>query len=407
MLLSALLSRLIVTGSLTVIDAAGRRRTFGPGGAPAVTIRLHERALPRRLALNPCLAVGEAYMDGNLTIERGTLREFLHLCVAGMTAFHAHPLCRLRDWAGHPVRYVHQFNPVRRARANVAHHYDLSGALYDLFLDRDRQYSCAYFRNGAESLDEAQEAKKRHLAVKLLLKPGMKVLDIGSGWGGLALHLARTAQVDVTGITLSDEQLKLSRRRASEAGLEERVRFQHRDYRLECGTYDRVVSVGMFEHVGIAHYKTFFHKLRHLLSPDGVAVVHAIGRMEGPGTTNAWLRKYIFPGGYCPALSEVLSAVEHSGLWVTDLEILRLHYADTLKEWGLRFAANRERARQLYDERFCRMWEFYLASCEMAFRAGRMMVFQIQLARRQDAVPLTRDYISHADPPGLRAGLAA
>jgi cyclopropane-fatty-acyl-phospholipid synthase len=221
----------------------------------------------------------------------------------------------------------------------------------------------------------------------------MKVLDIGSGWGGLALHLAQLANVDVTGVTLSREQLGVAQKRAAAAGRSEQVRFHLRDYRQETGNYDRIVSVGMFEHVGVSHYPTFFGKLKQLLAPDGVALLHAIGRMEAPGTTNAWLRKYIFPGSYCPALSEVVSAVERSGLWITDIEILRLHYADTLREWARRFQANRERARELYGERFCRMWEFYLAACEMAFRRGRMMVFQIQIARQQDAVPLTRDYL--------------
>ncbi len=403
MLFTSLLSRVVKIGSLRVIDSTGRQYLSGPGGAPRVTIRLHDQAPLLRLAANPGLAVGEAYMDGGLTIEEGSLADFLHICVDAMEALERHPLQRVRLWAANRLRWFQQYNSASRSRANVAHHYDLSGALYDLFLDRDRQYSCAYFRTGAESLEQAQADKKQHIAAKLLLEPGMKVLDIGSGWGGLALHLARHASAAVTGVTLSQEQLKASRGRAMSAGLSKQVEFHLRDYRKENGLYDRVVSVGMFEHVGAVHYPAFFAKLKQLLAPDGVALLHAIGRMEGPGTTNAWLRKYIFPGGYCPALSEVIAAVERSGLWITDIEILRLHYAETLSQWARRFQANRERARELYDERFCRMWEFYLALSEASFRAGPMMVFQMQLSRRQDAVPLTRDYLLERENSTRRA----
>jgi cyclopropane-fatty-acyl-phospholipid synthase len=392
--LSRFLDRLICSGRLTVVDAGGGTRTFGPGGTPAVTVRLHDRALAWRLLANPGLAVGEAYMDGTLTIEEGTLHEFLHLCTAKAQEHEVHLGHRISEWLEKPLRHRHQYKPIQRARANVTHHYDLSGALYELFLDRDRQYSCAYFPEGGESLEEAQAKKKRHIAAKLLLEPGMTVLDIGSGWGGLALELARVARVDVTGITLSENQLKAARERAVAAGLGDRVRFALRDYREEQGVYDRVVSVGMFEHVGAAHFRTFFDTLRRVLKPDGVALLHAIGRMEPPGGTNPWLRKYIFPGSYCPALSETLAAIERVELWVTDIEILRLHYAETLRHWSERFRANRDRARAIYDERFCRMWEFYLAACEMAFRNGPMMAFQLQLARRRDVVPLARDYVT-------------
>ncbi len=307
------LDRLICSGRLTVVDAGGRTHTFGPGGTPAVTVRLHDRALAWRLLANPGLATGEAYMDGTLTIEEGTLHEFLHLCTANTQGPEVHPGHRIRQWLEKPLRYRCQYNPIRRARANVSHHYDLSGALYDLFLDRDRQYSCAYFPAGGESLEEAQAKKKRHIAAKLLLEPGMTVLDVGSGWGGLALELAQTAHVEVTGITLSEEQLKTARERALAASLGDRVRFALRDYREERGVYDRVVSVGMFEHVGAAHFRTFFDTLRRVLNPDGVALVHAIGSMEPPGGANPWLRRYIFPGSYCPALSETLAAVEKAG----------------------------------------------------------------------------------------------
>jgi cyclopropane-fatty-acyl-phospholipid synthase len=394
--LARLLDRIVVFGTLTVIDPAGRAHVFGPGSEPAVTVRIRDTATLLRIWLNPSLAVGEAYMDGGLTIERGTLRDFLSICVNASEVLDSHPLRAAASKCSRPLRFFQQHNPIRRARANVAHHYDLSGLLYDLFLDADRQYSCAYFPDGSETLEEAQAKKKRHIAAKLLVEPGMAVLDIGSGWGGLAIDLARRgARVD--GITLSHEQWKLSRERAEAAGLGDRARFHLRDYREERGSYDRIVSVGMFEHVGIGSYDTFFRTVRQALRPDGVALVHAIGRMERPGTTNAWLRKYIFPGGYCPALSEVLAAVERTGLWVTDIEILRLHYAETLRHWFMRFEANREGAKLLYDERFCRMWEFYLAACEMAFRYGRMMVFQIQLACSRHAVPLSRDYITDVE----------
>jgi cyclopropane-fatty-acyl-phospholipid synthase len=304
------------------------------------------------------------------------------------------PLARAFSRVGMLTRHRQQANGLRRSRRNVAHHYDLSGKLYDLFLDKDRQYSCAYFTNNNKTLDEAQHDKKRHLAAKLLLtKPGLKVLDIGSGWGGLGLYLARVCQADVTGVTLSAEQLKVSNDRAKAEGLAERARFHLRDYREEQGRYDRIVSVGMFEHVGAGNYRAFFRKMKELLKDDGVAVLHSIGRMSPPGSTNPWLRKYIFPGGYTPALSETFAAIEQEGLWITDVEILRLHYADTLKEWRRRFQENRAEVARLYDERFCRMWEFYLAGCEVAFRRMDQMVFQIQIAKRQDAVPLTRDYM--------------
>ena len=390
-LLSGLLRSMIRIGHLTVIDARGRARDFGDQSTgPSVTVRLHDRTLPLRLILNPSLAFGEAYMDGTLTIERGSLSDLFYLATQGLGALDSHPIQRLRARLG---RNRGQRNHLRRARANVAHHYDLSGALYDLFLDADRQYSCAYFPCGDETLEAAQEAKKRHLAAKLLLQPGCDVLDIGSGWGGLALDLAQTEGANVTGITLSTEQLETARARAAAAGLSHRVRFELRDFREEQGQYDRIVSVGMFEHVGPRDYSTFFGSVARALAPDGVALVHSIGRMEPPGGADPWISKYIFPGGYIPALSEVVAAVEKTGLWITDIEILRVHYAETLRHWHERFQKRRAEAEAIYDERFCRMWEFYLAACEMLFRNGRLMVFQIQLAHRRDAVPLTRDYI--------------
>jgi cyclopropane-fatty-acyl-phospholipid synthase len=331
-------------------------------------------------------------MDGTLTIEEGSLYDFLDLLVANDVA-HPHELMRLCRAAALLVRRVYQLNPVWRARRNVAHHYDLSDQLYELFLDRDRQYSCAYFRSPEDDLETAQENKKRHIASKLLLQPGQKVLDIGSGWGGLALYLAGECNVEVTGLTLSEEQLKVSQRRAAAAGLADRVRFHLRDYREETGQYDRIVSVGMFEHVGVNHYPAYFAKMKALLAPDGVALLHSIGRSDGPGMTNPWLRKYIFPGGYSPALSEAVPVAERTGLWITDIEILRLHYAETLRHWRRHFEQNRDRIRALYDERFCRMWEIYLIGSEIAFRRSGHLVFQMQLAKEIDAVPLTRDYM--------------
>src|SRR3990172_3404684 len=331
-------------------------------------------------------------MNGTLTVEGGTLYDLLDLAGRNIAGLDSHPLSALRTWFGKALRVVHTYNPVPRARRNVAHHYDLSGEPYDLFLDADRQFSCAYFVGDNDSLEVAQDNKKLHIASKLLLEPGQRVLDIGSGWGGLALYLARLADVDVTGVTLSAEQQRVAERRAKEAGLSDRVRFHLRDYREVTGRYDRIVSVGMFEHVGIAHFGAYFRKVRELLTEDGVALLHSIGRMDPPGATDPWIRKYIFPGGYTPALSEVAAVVERSGLWIADIEILRLHYAKTLREWRRRFLANRDKACALYDERFCRMWEFYLTGCEIAFRHIGQMVFQMQLARHQDAVPLTRDY---------------
>jgi cyclopropane-fatty-acyl-phospholipid synthase len=394
MLASHFFRHLIAVGTLTVIDAAGNIHRFAGSDGPRVTIRLHDKALHHRLLLNPPLAVGEAYMDGTLTVEDGSIYDALDLACRNAARLGGFPLQRLQEGVKRLLRAVHTYNPIGRAQRNVAHHYDLSDTLYELFLDRDRQYSCAYFVTDNDSLEVAQDNKKLHLAAKLLLKPGHKVLDIGSGWGGLALYLARLAGVDVTGVTLSAEQQKVAEARARSAGAADTVRFHLRDYREERGPYDRIVSVGMFEHVGPAHYREFFAKVRDLLADDGVMLLHSIGRMDPPGSTNPWLRKYIFPGGYTPALSEVFGAVEKAGLWVTDVEILRLHYAKTLREWRRRFEANRERIRALYDERFCRMWEYYLVGCELSFRYLGQMVFQMQLSRRLDTVPLTRDYIA-------------
>jgi len=393
MLLSRLFERTITIGRLRVIDADGSLHTFDGSVGPSVTIRFHDSALHWKLAVRPRLYFGEAYMDGKLTIEEGSLYDLIDLFAVNLEAMPAGLLARLLNGSATLFRRVHQYNPLPRARDNVAHHYDLSDQLYELFLDRDRQYSCGYFRDGAEDLDAAQLEKKRHIAAKLLIRPGQRVLDIGSGWGGLALYLAGECGAQVTGLTLSVEQEKLATRRAAAAGLSDRVKFYLRDYREEVGQYDRIVSVGMFEHVGLNHYRAFFAKLKSLLAPDGVALLHSIGRKDGPGTTIPWMRKYIFPGGYVPALSEVLPTVEELRLWVTDIEILRLHYAETLRAWRRRFERNRDRVRAIYDERFCRMWEMYLTGSEIGFRRQGFMVFQMQLAKAVDAVPLTRDYM--------------
>jgi len=395
MLLTRLLRRIVRSGRITLIDHKGNRHDLGtPDGRPPVTVRLHDASVSRDIFLNPRLAIGEAYMDGRLTVDDGRLYDFLDiLMVAVGTREEGQPFGTLRRVAGRLLRLYQQRNPLGLARRNVQHHYDLSDALYSLFLDSDRQYSCAYFAEPGMTLEQAQSAKKHHIAAKLLLEPGQRVLDIGSGWGGLALELARQADVEVLGVTLSEEQHAVSRRRAMEAGLADRVRFELMDYREVTGRFDRIVSVGMFEHVGVPYYDAFFAKVAGLLTDDGVALLHSIGRMDGPGMTNAWLRKYIFPGGYSPALSEVVPIVEKRELWITDVEILRLHYAKTLREWRHRFMANRDTARALYDERFCRMWEFYLAGCELSFRHGGQMVFQMQMAKRIDAVPLTRTYV--------------
>jgi cyclopropane-fatty-acyl-phospholipid synthase len=407
MLLESFFRKVIRWGRLTVVDAHGRRFNVAAQEGPHVTIRLHDKALHRRLALNPDLHIGEAYMDGTLTVEEGSLYDFLDICASNAPHATDNPLGHGIGAIDRLLRRLHQYNPVARARANAAHHYDLSGELYELFLDTDRQYSCAYFTHRHDDLEQAQADKKRHIAAKLLLRPGQRILDIGSGWGGLGLYLAKAGAGQVVGITLAEEQLKVSRARAEQAGLADRVRFELRDYRDQTGRFDRIVSVGMFEHVGVQHYSAFFRKIHELLVDDGVALVHSIGRMRGPNATNAWIRKYIFPGGYAPALSEVLPVVERLGLWVTDIEILRLHYAETLRAWGRRFQANRARVAALYDERFCRMWEFYLIASELAFRRMGHMVFQMQLARRPDAVPLTRDYIAEFEHGRMDAAIAA
>jgi cyclopropane-fatty-acyl-phospholipid synthase len=393
-LLFIFLRRFVRRGLFTVTTARGRTCTFGDGTGNPVAIRFSNAAAERGVLLDPELKLGEAYMDGTLIVEQGSIAEVLALLL-GQERLGA------RNWAllralRYLFRRMQQLNLRSRSRTNVAHHYDLDGRLYSLFLDGDLQYSCAYFERPDQSLDDAQLAKKRHLAAKLRIAPGAKVLDIGCGWGGLALYLAEIAGAQVSGITLSQEQYERAQNRAQERGRRD-VEFKHLDYRDAGDRFDRIVSVGMFEHVGVSFYDTFFSQCARLLAEDGIALLHTIGRYSPPSITNPWIAKYIFPGGYIPALSEVLRAIERAGLIVADVEILQLHYAETLKAWRERFLAHRDEVVRLYDQRFVRMWEFYLACSEMAFRLGEMVVFQIQMTKRKGLTPPTRDYIAREE----------
>jgi len=394
-LLVSILKKIVRRGHLRLIDSKGRIHDFGEMHDPAVTVRIHDRRTEWALLRNPQLALGEAYMDGGLTVEEGAdIAALLDLLTSNLDGGFGGGHLEWINYLRMRMRsLIQRSNNRGRARANVRHHYDLDGRLYDLFLDSDKQYSCAFFEHDNDTLESAQANKCRRIAAKLDLKPNQRVLDIGSGWGGMALHLARTAQADVTGITLSQEQWKIAQERARRQGLADRVRFKLEDYRAVEGKFDRIVSVGMFEHVGVDNYDAYFRRVAELLTDDGVALIHSIGRSDGPGITNPWIAKYIFPGGYTPALSEVLPAIERNGLIVTDIEVLRLHYARTLAQWRKRFVANWERAAKLHDERFCRMWEFYLAGAEMGFRHQHLMVFQVQVAKRVDALPIVRDYM--------------
>ena len=397
-MLDAILKRFIVRGRLTVRWPDGTTTTYTGAPGPEAGVHIKDAATMRRLVFNPSLAVGEGYMDGGLVPLDCTIYDLLDNLTANVSAGGRNPFMEMRTRLATMFRRVSQFNLAGKSRQNVAHHYDLNGRLYSLFLDRDRQYSCAYFPTGNETIEEAQAAKKRHIAAKLALnRPGLRVLDIGCGWGGMALTLARDYGAQVTGITLSTEQLAEAQARAQAEGLSDRVSFEMMDYRSMDRQFDRIVSVGMFEHVGVGFYGQFFDVVKRCLTPDGVALLHSIGRSDGAGSTNPWIAKYIFPGGYSPALGEVLPVIERSGLIATDIEILRLHYAETLRHWRRRFAANRDAIGALYDERFCRMFEFYLCGSELAFRREHHMVFQIQIARDQTAAPLTRDYITESE----------
>lgn len=391
-LIAKMLSRLVREPRIDVVFADGSLHSAGRGSAPAIRLRIADRETEFKLALDPELALGEAVMDGRVIVERGTIYQLLETLVCGLSrqpasAF-AGTLTKLRT----SIRRLKQHNTPAWAKRNVHHHYDLKSEFFQLFLDADRQYSCAFFEHPGATLEEAQIAKKRRIAAKLALKPGQRVLDIGSGWGGLGLSIARETGAKVTGITLSEEQLAAASKRAEESKLP--VEFRLQDYRAVSERFDRIVSVGMFEHVGVGYYRDYFRKIRELLEDDGVALIHTIGRSTPPGATNPFIAKYIFPGGYIPALSEVAAAVEQEGLIITDVEVLRLHYAETLKAWRERFLAHRQEAVAMYDERFARMWEFYLAASEAGFRYDGLVVFQLQLAKRLDTLPMTRDYMS-------------
>ena len=391
--LSTMLKSFVKAGTLDVIDATGERHRFGgakPG--PCVTMQLSDPSLYTKLFFNPEMHAGEAYMDGRMTFPGSSLRDFLTLFSVNRLSLSNQPIQKVLRRISRGLKRFQQANPVGKAQANIAHHYDLGNAFYKTFLDEGMFYSCAYFRREDDTLEAAQINKCRLIAAKLNLKPGMKVLDIGSGWGGLAQYLAEVADVEVTGVTLSVEQHALATERAKAAGLDGKVRFLLQDYRQLTTKFDRVVSVGMFEHVGVHHYDEFFAKVNELMADDGLMLLHSIGHMSPPGTASPWLRKYIFPGAYSPALSEVFPAVENNSLWVTDVEFLRVHYATTLRHWTERFEANRAEIARMYDERFCRMFEFYLVSCEMMFRTGSQEVFHMQLAKQRDAAPIVRDY---------------
>lgn len=395
-----LLKRAIKKGRLIVIAPDGETHSYGDDTTgPSSTVRFTEDSAMKAVMRDPLLRLGEAYMDGTFQVEEGDLIDFLYIVTTNkISHWSLDALKRFRR----AMRGLRQRNPATQARKNVAHHYDLSAGLYDLFLDSDRQYSCAYWRDPDDDLEAAQYKKRVHIASKLRLEPGKSVLDIGCGWGGMALHIGQATGADVLGVTLSDEQLAAARKRAEDAGVSDRVRFELQDYRDMTGRFDRIVSVGMFEHVGVPNYQAFFGKVAELLDEDGVALIHSIGRFPGPGSTNPWLAKYIFPGGYVPALSEVIPHVERAGLLITDIEILRLHYARTCRVWRERFMARKEEAAALYDERFVRMWEWYLAGAEVAFVNGGQMVWQMQLAKKVGALPITRDYMIDDERAALK-----
>ena len=394
-LIARMLSRLAIEPRIDVVFPDGTLQSVGQGAAPRLRMRIVDSPTELKLALNPELALGEAVMDGRVVVEQGSLYDLLDALVTAVHRARPKGWGKVLEGLRTAVRRFHQHNTPALARRNVAHHYDLRSDFFRLFLDPDMQYSCAYFAEPGMTLAQAQLAKKRHIMGKLDLKPGQRVLDIGCGWGGMALSIAGETGASVTGITLSEEQLAIARQRGAESGLP--VEFRLQDYRHLSEPFDRIVSVGMFEHVGVGYYRDYFRKIRELLSDDGVALVHTIGRSTPPGATNPFIAKYIFPGGYIPAMSEVAAAVEQEGLVITDVEVLRLHYAETLKVWRENFLARRDEAVAMYDERFARMWEFYLAACEASFRHDDLVVFQFQLAKKLDGLPITRGYIAERE----------
>ncbi len=393
-LLQHLLRRFVEKGRLTVIRHDGSRHAFGSGvDGPDVLVRFHDAKVERELFFNPELASAEAYMDGRLTIENGSVYDLLFLFSVNRRGLGAHPLQQALRKSWRALRRLHQQNPLGRAGENVRQHYDHPADFYALWLDQGMNYSCAYFTDPDEPLETAQKNKLRHVAAKLKLAPGLRVLDIGSGWGALAIYLAQSCGVEVTAVNVSGEQLEASRQRARTAGVEERINFVNRDYREITGPFDRIVSIGMMEHVGVAYFDEYFRTVRKLLAPGGFALIHAIGRMSPPGSTAPFIRKYIFPGGYAPALSEVFASTERTGLWVDDCEVWRLHYYWTVRNWRLRFAEKRAAVVARMGERFARMWEFYLGAAELGFLHGSNMVFQLLVSERRDDMPVLRDYM--------------
>lgn len=397
-LLQQAFAPLVNTGRLEVITPSGKALIFGDGGQPQARLRFADRRAVLALLRDPDLNFGELFMQQRLLVEQGTVYDVLELVLRGARQVPVSATVRLLDAWRMKLRPLLQNNLRGKSRANVAHHYDLDDRLYQLFLDSERQYSCAYFEQGNEDLETAQLAKKRHIAAKLLIEPGQRVLDIGCGWGGLSRYLAEVGGAGhVTGITLSTEQLAGAQSRASQSIHGERLEYRLEDYRDTQGPFERIVSVGMFEHVGTRFHDAFFRKCHELLSEDGVMLLHFIGNSDVPDFNNPWIERYIFPGGHIPSMSEFTPAIERAGLVICDIEVLRLHYAQTLRLWRERFMARRAEAAALYDERFCRMWEFYLSMSETAFRYQDIAIFQVQLARRQDAVPLTRSYIAERE----------
>lgn len=403
MLLDYIFKPFVQIGTLRIIDSCGKTHVFiGNKDKESpnldVTIRLHNKQIERQFLLEPQLALGEGYTKGTITLEQGNLYDLLEL---GAKNLFLKPkpglLHKMFNTLANGLSYIKQHNPIWLAQKQISHHYDLNEEFIHLFLDKDLQYSCAYFKSKEDSLETAQENKKRHIAQKLLIQPGQRILDIGSGWGGMALYLASHYDVEVVGLTLSKEQLAVSIERARQMHLSDRVKFYLRDYREEKGSYDRIVSVGMFEHVGIPQYPIYFKQAHQLLKEDGLMLLHSIGIAAPPRPTSAWIRKYIFPGGYCPSISEVIPKIENVGFYITDIEILRYHYAYTLMHWREQFMKNRKTACELYNEEFCRMWEYYLTACEVGFRYQDLMVFQMQLSRSKDIVPITRDYLYSPD----------
>ena len=388
------LTRIVKRGRLRVRTAEGLRFEVGDGSGELAELCFHDVAAQWAFLRDPDMRFGELYMDGRITIGQGTLYQVIFLLLQDFRTQPAPLLLRAIDWFRFATRRSQQRNIASASKSNAAHHYDLDVGFYRLFLDADLQYSCAYFERPEQSLDDAQLAKKRHIASKLLVEPGQRVLDIGCGWGGLALYLSQIAGAgDVLGISLAEQQIAEARDRQSRLALVGQLNFELMDYRAVNGTFDRIVSVGMFEHVGIGFYGTFFESCHRLLDKNGVMMLHTIGCSDGPGYVSPWVTKYIFPGGSIPALSEVIPAIERAGLIVSDVEILQLHYAWTIRAWRERFEARRDEAKRLYDERFCRMWEFYLAAAEVAFRCEALNIFQIQISKAPAITPYTRGYV--------------